>query len=468
VLRINAFGNLLWCHRYGHSLNNDIGYDILEAATGNGTTTRQGDLLVAGTSYTGLLTGSDGYILRIPATGGAPIWAWTYDIANNQSYLYGLDEATVGVPAGQAGDVVAVGTDYSSGNADVWVLRVDGNTGGIGALPQGSARHGGTGEDEGRRIQELRRGIWAGDLVVAGRTGSEILVLETQPAPGNPLRAAIQMGDGGRQLDEGMALCEVTSANFGISHLGNILVTGRTDLGVYGSSDIFLQELAPGTLNLVTPGPQIFGGDNRDIGLSVAQAPNNAGGATPGYFIVGICGSPSIITPLDIDQVYVIKTNVNGESCNDIPATFVTSRPAFLRSGLITKLVVATFNTAWSAGASAPNWGVALCYMAKPALPGIEEKPTLTLCGDGAEAISRPSPMKSGGILQLRCTPAEHRTAQVQVSDITGRVVFDEMHGFSPGAAPMQIGTEGWPAGLYLVTITSGRSVERSTVMVVE
>jgi hypothetical protein len=363
AIRFTDNGDLLWYKSYGTSNGeSQYGTSVVETSIANPSPDDIGNLVVSG--YTTDNTGErKGVLMRLWSNGDIR-WVQEYDTDPtkvNDNELMSVDESRVGAGAG---DIVATGFSSVTGSGDdVWVLRVDGITGRVTAGLQGSATFSTTFEDRGYSIQELRQGSGAGDLVIAGeswgRSGSsnsEILMLETRPAPCDPLGqwADQFQGDGGNVVNVARCVREITSSKIG--RPGDVIVTGTSHTKMFGNSDdMFMQKFTQRTM--VPAGPhEVYGGTLADSGYGVAITVN-----PPGYIAAGVTSSVPVVPPGHRTDLYVVRTTPTLLSCTALPAP-VTSERARLRMKCIgATLTPPQWSILCSGDSYGPEWGGIIC-----------------------------------------------------------------------------------------------------------
>jgi hypothetical protein len=461
--------------------NDDYGWDVIETTTGdptNGTHVR--DFVVAGYTGPGPLLGSnDGLLLRTTSA-FAKIWAKKYNRADpSEDKFYALDEASLNVASGQAGDIAAVGmTSTFTFNNEVFAVRVNGNNGTVAA--QNAVFFGGNAADEGFSIKQLRvagNGLFPGDFAITGDSrsrqgamGSEIFVAQMFPVPCNGLRGSRYLGDNGGNDDGGRWIQEVPAGAPAGLVPGNLIATGFTSLGAapVTGKNVFLQEFTQGALALV--GPQnAYGGTGDDVGWSVSTAVNNAGAETPGYIVCGTLQSPNLLRPGDPNQVYLIKTNTAKSSgCNEVTITF-SNTPAGFTSGCASPVVteVGTVETIAVQPYDLPG-DSQLCY----AFPQTREQGNNQ--NDGVAGVNSneitdvldgvinyyPDPVGRGNNLNIECTLRANASMAVTVSDLLGHIVYNQSTNAGPGNMLLPVNTSGWPSGMYLVKVVVGNNID--------
>lgn len=525
LLRLDSCGRVLWARTYGLSTTDEIGWDVIETRTGSAAQgTRPGDFVVAGWTTT-TNRGRNGYLLRVTggaaaATGGLLIWDRTYDSPSGaDDYLYSLDECRVNVPAGSAGDIVAVGSSNGFASPisptlptyDAWLIRVNGNTGFFNPTPApaNSATYGGNGIDELRSVQELRVGQYAGNIVAVGQTfsvggGGEAYILQTA-ANVCTYVADRTLGDhcGGGDaalwvreiplkfspgvpvpVDIG-ALEPAIDTLIPIPLVSHIIVTGYvtppTGSG-FGQNDVFLQEFATGTLNPIAPTTTIYGSTGNDWGWSVSHVRGGNNCSTAGYIIAGFSQNRISTGPFDPEQLYLIKTDrAKSSGCQArwmAPTTHPEFRP-FCQQPLLDSLErvcrvrVSRVCRVWQNRICYNADGTGLCLL--PACPlcaiidtavpiddiGKEIGKSApgysqgTVRMDGPALGAYPNPILKGSDLMLEYTLSSDSPVIISVSDIAGRVVYSATNLENEGTTLLPVSTEGWASGTYTVTVNT-------------
>ncbi len=487
ILHLAANGGVINWSTYGGAASQEEAWKIIQTTVGDNITTFPGDYVVAGSSTNQNAPGMRGaYLFRVNAGLGL-IWDRQYGTAANDDYFYGLDE----VPVGQlgAGDIVGAGgtTSPPALGTDIFVARVNGNTGMIGAPPQNRSFTNfapAANNEEARSVIVLRNGPNAGDIVVAGytngapfpSTNDEVFVVEFGPDPCNQV-ANVYFGENGPLPDRGYDLVE--DANPVPAGGSDVIVTGFTNIpGGFGLSDAFLQRVTTGP-GMALAGPAgDYGGLGNDEGWSVGNAVRNVAGAeTPGYIVNGFTQSNNLIGPVDPQQLYLVKTDVALMSfCNDILLAFPSGNAP---PGTVCVNVIGPnigLQCMPNIGKLPWQWANQLCYIIPEArrggdngndgVAGVENSATMTFNEGGMKAY--PNPLRGGDVLNLRFELNTGATARVAVSDITGRDVYHKDVVIAKGMQSVPVGTDGWPAGTYLVRVTIGAVTATSHVVVLE
>ncbi|HVZ38504.1 MAG TPA: T9SS type A sorting domain-containing protein [Candidatus Kapabacteria bacterium] len=486
IMRINSAGALVNVSTYGSPNADEEAWKIVEAQVGDGITTNRGDFIVAGSTTNGQAAPSrDGYLLRV-TSGLLLIWDAQYGgpSASRDEYFYGIDEVPAAI--GGAGDVVATGAtnSWGSGGLDVFTVRANGNNGTIGIAPQGAAVSGGAFDDEGYSVVVLRNGPNTGNIVVTGRTkapappsiADEVLMLELNANPCIQV-ADLAFGDFSTTLDRGYDLKE--DANPQPAANSQVIVTGFTNLGNLGGENVFLQRVNTVCGLTLAGAGMVYGGIRNDEGWSVDNATHNnaATRETPGYVVNGFTQSPNLLPPGDPQQLYVIKTDVNLSSgCAEAPVNFNFATNVFTTTcvgpivGSIGQLCIPANSVGQINGATQ------ICY----AYPRAQQRggggndgaadagtpPTITV--DDESVTSYPNPLRAGSTLNIRFDLKRATTAHLAVSDVAGQIVYEGDVDVTGGSAVHMLNTSGWPAGAYIVHVTSGSMSTTSRIVVAD
>ncbi len=481
LLRIDAAGVVVkWLQTYGTAAGVERAHDLVETTTGNAAFgTAPGDLVFAGAATAGAAGPPDGYIVRANGGTGAQIWGRTYGGINLDEFR-GVDEATVGVPAGFSGDILAAGHSASFGvPLQAMMVRVNGDNGLIGAAPQGTLIYGSPNFPERiNAVQELTVGAEAGNIVMVGGTrgvpfGSastnfEILVVKTGPNPCNVLLDQMY-GDNANGFDMAMDFREIQGGGGGLV-AGNLIITGFSNVPAtvagFGANDLFLLEVGPAVL---VPAGMVFGlygGAAADQGESVAFVPNFFGGAATAGFVV--CGfeTSNLAGAGDPQDLYLLKTNVVGSTnCNDnfppvnnMPPVYPWNCP-----GIQPPLHGA--NCLLPAAPIPQAWSTLLCFINPKPGPGFDEEGT-TVDMDRLGSFY-PNPVREGEMLTIMFETTAGAPVNMTVANALGEIISrpDVMPGSDGGT--VKVATTGWSPGVYLVTLDDGTETRTIRVTVV-
>ena len=481
LLKITNAGGVVAARRYG-SARDEIAWNLIEARTGNGVTTFAGDYVVVGS--TDANGNTDGYIFRTRQNLNL-IWDHRYDASGalQTDIFYGVTEAVVTSPTGNAADIVAVGLSESpagAGARDLFVVRVSGANGAIGAAPQGTALYGGAQDDEGRAVIELQQGPSFGNFVIAGitrnrpapSTSEEILMLEVSPNPCTMVAASFT-GNDGATPDGAIDLKENT---FSAAITREVIVTGYTSLGNAAllGQNVFLQRYRTGTMAL-SGTAMAYGSNGEDKGWSVNIAANSSSPQTPGFVVAGYTRSSNLIGAADPEQMYLIKTNTTlSSNCNEAVVTFSFEVAAI--ASICVTTAQGTVGQVCSPGlsATARTWGTQLCFIStgthkqdggdNDGVSGVES-PAVISFSEGT-VRSYPNPLASGQPLNLRFDLSSATQAEIIVSDVMGRIVHQESARIEAGSALHMVKTDGWAAGAYQISVGIGGTLKTTRVVV--
>lgn len=484
ILRVNVnTGATVALNTYGSS-QDEILSDIVQARTGDGVTTNNGDMIVVGSTRLASGTGRDALILRVNAALGL-IWGRQYGGPGSaDDYFYGVDEASSGVPAGSTGDIIAVGgtNTFGVGLGDILVARVNGANGLDGATPQNIATYGGARLDEARSVRQLKVGALAGQFIITGNTNSrpapstntEGFIIRAQPNPCLTQFCDAYFGDDGGGFDNGRCIREIPAGAPAGMTPGNWVMTGTTVRGnaTVTGNNAYFQEITTGCAFIT--GAMAYGGNGFDEGWSVNVATNNAAPQTPGYVIAGYTQSSTLIGATDPQQLYLIKTRVTRVSgCNETTITFSTEAANFTRSCP----VMVTTGFAGTCGRNTTpqpvTWGTLLCFaaMAKDGngdgtndgVSAVGAPETIGMSDDAAAFY--PNPVESGMPLNVRFNVPKASEVAVTVVDLLGRTVYSARAEYAEGVGLHTLPTAGWTSGTYVVSVsgpairTTSRSV---------
>jgi hypothetical protein len=263
---------------------------------------------------------TDAVLLRARAT-GAPIWNRRYDLGGAYELLRGLTEARPVFPS-NTGDVVGAGMFIlPTGNAQGYALRVNGNTGLIGAAPQGAALFGGGADHEWfESVVELRVPPLARSLVFAGTARSaagagDLYLARTDPDP-SVVAAQRTIGDAvGGPLGEEAALDvrEVTQL-VALAPPGSLALTGRAGSIAGGGFDAFLLTADAASLKPLPMTGRLFGdhAGGLEWGTSVFDH-------VSGFLLAGLSQSNfEGLVPPDPRDLYLIDTDGMGHTSCDL------------------------------------------------------------------------------------------------------------------------------------------------------
>ncbi len=503
LMRIDRCGVLRWTYTYGTDSTDEIGYDLKVLASGGGGTNIN-DIIVAGstTKRSGAGNGPrDAYLLRTDQFGNI-IWDRTYDVNSRgkDDWFYGVTEAFALKQAGLPADIVAVGgtTAYdTTKKIDALIVRVNATNGLITAMHHGMIVYGDDDDEDLRDVEELKRGMVAGNLAVIGRTlsydngSSDVFVMRTAADPNNPFAQYI-FGETDDD-DEGYDLREISSGPY--EEFGNLMTTGYVTLdNGLGGKDAFLQKLNPITLAPMGM-MHFYGGTGTDWGWSLHdlgdRTDNGMLRRTDGFIMCGFTQSDRKGNS-DPRDLYLVKTNTQLESKCDEDSTEIPSTDIAMnwekytpRFGDIRRRYDVTptprcetdFDTLCLDLDGTTPKAIPACpdcqpvpdpddtsqHLPKMPAPGVDmgiDGPVITQ--------SYPNPVHRGNALNLRCDARPNTLVTIGVSDINGHEVYRWTGPINGRGHAVVVDTKGWPVGAYVVTIADGARSSSARVVLVD
>ncbi|AXI24710.1 hypothetical protein CFE53_00390 [Methanofervidicoccus sp. A16] len=240
ILRLDENGNVKWQKTYGGSYRDWA--DAVAIAP-------NGDIIVAGYTYSFGAGGGDFWILRLDENGNVK-WKRTYGGSNWD----GADAVAIA----PNGDIIVAGYTYSfgAGEGDFWILRLDEN-----GNVKWQRTYGGSDDDIARAIAIASNE----DIIVAGYTnsfgtgGKDIWILRLDKNGNVKWRKTY----GGNRGDEAYAIT--------IASNEDIIVAGYTNSFGTGGKDIWILRLDK---NGNVKWEKTYGGSDDDEAYAVAIAPN--------------------------------------------------------------------------------------------------------------------------------------------------------------------------------------------------
>jgi hypothetical protein len=312
LLKVKCSGSAVWAQVY-ESGSQEQGLDLVEARTGDPLFgTRRGDLLVSGAARNPA-GHYDGLLFRARSN-GTLIWNYRYDNNSAGEMFRGLTEA-LPTGGGGTGDVVAAGFALNAGGAHImgYTIRVNGNTGLVGASPQDAVVYPSADHLVFESIVELRNSAFASELVATGvttgtGTSTDVALVKTKPDPAS-LLGAMRIGDPDTAplgSEWAFDLHEVSNT-LTIARPGDLALTGRAASPVSDGSEAFLLIADPGTLKPLGPG-RLYGDHDKgyDWGVSVSDHKR-------GFVIAGVSQS-DFEHANDPSDLYLIGADDSGKT----------------------------------------------------------------------------------------------------------------------------------------------------------
>lgn len=482
LMKINCSGLPLWTQIYNNfsaqGSYQTFGYDLVEARTGNGSTTRAGDIIVCGHHIPDRAVTADALIFRTTSA-GVLIWDATYNNGfsggfNTDERLEKLVEATR-TGAQSTGDIIAVGAAGGISNPkDAYVLRVNGNDGSIGAAPQGAATYGGTGADYFYGLVELQnpaeRGTSGPNVVLTGyhneggaAGGLEIYMVKLDN--GDPCDPALETIIGDRTTGYPEIPYDIREVRipFGTGGGGpgggneveqwDLVVTGETGTPTASNNrDAFIIDVDVTTLS------PIFGVAHRtssngisEWGRSIEIVPA-VGGRTLGTIV---CGEVQ-----GLSRLFLVKTDVALSTDGDCQVDF---NPGYDDVDLYIDCLDPDVDSPLTeddvtSNETACDWGTEVCIAIIKSVPNIGS--ASGNASSGAEAYGVrvvPNPVRAGRELVLHFDGGTlPERVNVDVVNAAGESVAAASGVRIEEGGTVRLQGAAWPAGVYFVTVTDG------------
>lgn len=327
LMELDCDGNVQWVRDYGSQITPEVGFDVIEATTGNGLTTNAGDLVVCGIGFNNVYGNEDGLIFRTTSN-GTLIWSRRYNTHEAAfENFFSLTEATVtGTPGGgmqTTGDIIAVGVRITGPVSGI-AVRVNGDNGSItpiAPLQQNCALYGPDSGISFRSVIELQNPSETGtsgypNVVVVGecKEGSYLVKFDD----GNPCDPAAQRWIGDNRFGDADRADGIVEIPFAMNlnlPAWTLAYVGLTSDGENSPSvtDVVVQPINPGTLVPAGMGVRYDprpGDDLPHEGHSLYPVPlGGLGGRTQGFVICGVSTESG-----PTQQMYLIKTDEDGQA----------------------------------------------------------------------------------------------------------------------------------------------------------
>ena len=478
LMKIDCNGAVLWTQIYpGPTIppsnrRGSGGNELIETTTGDPNLgTSPGDIVVCG-----FVTQSDGdtdaLLFRTDASGNL-LWNASYDgDQGEQQELYSLAETTPTLLQ-TTGDIIGVGmgqtaTPPPGGGYDAYVVRVNGNSGQIGAAPQGAATYGNPGVFYS--VIELQNPGEIGpasqpNVVLAGGILGEILLVKLND--GDPCTPALQsrVGDGTTTLDVAYDVQEIPFQVTGVVPFiqWDLILAGESHNAYYRpiptSQTALLQGINPTTLTPIPAAGQLYGPNvlTNSIQWGQSVAPVDAtGGRTQGFIMCGFT-QHDWLSAGDAGDVYLLKTDMllSTVGCE------ISYNPDYVsqdEDACFTPSINNVLNDAPEFSTTQiRDWGDPICTSGGgghiKATPDIDENASTSELTYGISVAG--NPVRSDGALQLRFNGEElPSSVGVHVADAHGKSVLNMSSVTIDGSGILTIPHAGWPSGVYFVTVS--------------
>lgn len=474
LMRITANGVPLWAKKYGTIDSNEAGNALLEATVGNGLpigtpgATAPGDIVIAGDA------GLSAILMRTDNNGNL-IWDRKYrPDSTSECIFHDVEEAQFPT----VGDIIAGGSAKYANmrRIEAFAVRVDENSGIIGAAPQGSLCVGDTLDEVIYGLTEDIVSPVPGTIVTTGKTNSpspgststndEILVMGLNGDFTTAGTSSIQIyGDNGSNSDVGYDIKQIQSA---LLNTGNYILTGYVQSSAgFGGKDVFLLEITPA---LVPPTAgtfvpfTLYGGSKDDIGHSVNET--TGGFTTPGFIACGIANGPLGGGNTNDKQLYMIKTDAVGISgCYEHPLPDTTIHRRWIKEFVDPVLEPCLVES--EIRISTIEWlhDVELC------LTG-----SVTPLPKNNRNSAIPSKLPEIQLYQntllnqepIRISATVHSSTQliIRVIDINGNSLIQESFECDPGVSILDLSTSNLPSGRYEVVMESLGNIKSESLII--
>lgn len=448
LVKLSSTGTVIWKRVYGGS-DVEEGYDVQVADRG---------YVAAGSTSSYGSGPRDGYLIKTDTLGNR-LWSQAYGGSD-------IDYFTACV-ASSNGDIAAAGVTYSYGSypyANILFVRVNQATGN--PIPGAMTQFGTNGGDLVRSMVEDVNG----DLIMAGSTEEGIgnwrgLLLRTI-STGAP--STFNAFDGNSNYRDHFHDLQI--------HMGTgtylVIGTFEENANGFGGNDVFMGTADP---YLDFTSTRLHGGSLDEQGFGVSGYANNGIEEFVGVGLTRTFGG----TPPDL---YMIRQSYNGmDNCYNIEPEMTKFTPSFAWEQISVDhfRVGADCEPPMVRRSQEPSeqpiceW----CTFREGTIPGsplsgdADSDPSVssvdaTGSGSGIEMNIYPNPVTSQRMLMLEHKPAGNAIMTLSISDINGKLVSTDRHSAATGR--LEIDTEGWAAGTYLVRMTIGGTTESRIVTVLD
>ena len=317
LLKISCDGDFEWASVF-HAPRNEVGYDVVEARSGNPVFgTAEGDLIVVG-MYSNAFGSSDGLILRADS-GGSLIWARSYDLHGGREVFRGVIQSRFTATGSPTGDIVAVGRHQGPNDVDALVVRVSGDNGEFTVPSHCAATYGNQFQEEFNAVVELELSGLLGQLAFAGSTRvtatspANIYVAQSQANPCQDIEHR-RFGDPGDDplADEFATDILEQHVPLNFAGIGSLLITGGAGRIGTQAYDAFLLAVRP-TFLLEVPGSGRLFGDHAgryEAGVSLDEVA--ASMTAPAGVVIDATSRSDFEGNGDPSDSYLIRTDSNG------------------------------------------------------------------------------------------------------------------------------------------------------------
>ena len=512
LLKINCDGDEVWTKRYPADSGYSIAFDVIEATTGNGTTTNAGDLVACGSAVgpeSGGASSLDGLIFRTTST-GTLIWHNNYKsntIREDEEFMQLIEATAIGTHSQgylPTGDIIAVGTHISSINQNGsdyqgLVARVDGNNGTInsgGPLQQGMSSFGYGSLDLPTNdiflsVIELQNPSETGpaglpNVVVAGFGTKQNTTTNPPTIVSGKSNFLVKLRDGDpcdptvesyvgivNYQDEAYDIVEIPYATNPMDPINqwDLVITGRSNGPSSGASmDAHMLGINPGNLAPIANAGMVYhpnsGDDDDEIGYSLNVVDNTLS-KTRGLIMCGWTTS-DWLNVSDTNDMYLVKTDLtlsSGTTCEDDydPNQWTNSPWSCLEESRGFPLDTISD----SAAATARDWDDEACTNGST---GGKTVPGIGMVEETGYSIqTAPNPVRSGEALNVFFQGEEApENIEISVANALGETIMQTSELQLNADGTLTINTNEWNAGAYFINIDDGSYSRTMRVVLVE
>ena len=319
LLKIDCDGRFEWASVFGSS-RNEVGYDVIEARSGNiDEDTAEGDLIVVG-MYSPQIGAADGLILRADSD-GALRWARHYDLNGGREVFQGVIQSRFTTSGSSTGDIVAVGRHQSPNDQDALVVRVSGDTGEFVAPGHCAATYGNQFREEFNAVVELELLGLLGQLAFAGssratvNSPANIYVAQSEADPCQDIEHR-RFGDpnGDPVADEFATDILEQHGPLDFAGIGSLLITGGAGRIGTDAYDAFLLAIRPTLLHEVDGSGRLYGDHNANLEAGVSLDEVRSSTTSPAGIVIDATSQSDFEAIGDPSDSYLIRTDSNGRT----------------------------------------------------------------------------------------------------------------------------------------------------------
>lgn len=495
VMRLDPNGNVKWIRSFGNDRSQG-GVCLYETTEGNGTTTFPGDIIVGGWSVTvhgdsipGSIGGgtqnpntdADAYLLRLTAAGKL-LWSQVYDLGYADT-VRAITPSTVPGPGG-SGTIVAAIESTLPLNPVSTLMRFDATTGinigsGTGiAIFMAPVRAGLI-----YSVQKSRVGPNTGNIIIAGRTTEKEIYAAIVNAnfhmctPPAILQNLVVASTTPTQNSIAYAVREIQTGPPGV--LGNLILTGFTNIVNPADRDIYLLELSPvlaiQNFFSYSPGPM------QNVGFAIAEVPDGNPLNPPGCIISGVVddANPGAeLLQMRLNNTWTLgscpgmameiedyssthpETNAScGLPLSRLPLNPFCIPPVTIDNRSGSTIICQPMMPAPRDGE--PGNGTSEVRLDNRPMPVISLRNDATI-------ESYPNPVQKGTKVMLNYALTRRSSISITVVDISGKPVYSHSGEYAGGDHEIPVSTTGWASGSYIIHLKSEGSTATQRITVID